>query len=251
MRERVVLVTGAGSGIGAATARRLALPGTALLLHTRANAAGLEAVAEAGRAAGAEVATVLADLADPEAPARILAEGRAAFGAIDQIVSNAGFAQKGLFGGLAASDLERGFEAMPLAFLRLVEAALPDLRASRWGRVVVISSFVAHLFGTGGLHFPTSGAAKAALEALARSLAAQLAPEGVTVNCVAPGFTRKDSGGHAATSPEAMERTRALIPTGRLCTPEDIAAATAFLLSREAGQITGQVLHVDGGLSLA
>jgi 3-oxoacyl-[acyl-carrier protein] reductase len=249
--ERVILVTGVGSGIGAATARRLAGPGTALLLHTRANASGLDAVASEALAAGAEVETVLGDLAEPEAAEHLVGRARAAWGRLDQIVSNAGFAQKGAFGSLDPGDLERSLAAMPVAYLRLVEAALPDLLASDWGRVVVVSSFVAHRFGTGGLHFPVSGAAKAALEALARSLAAQVASRGVTVNCVAPGFTRKDATGHAATSPEAMERTRALIPTGRLCEPADIAAAIAFLLSREAGQITGQVLHVDGGLSLA
>lgn len=251
MRGRVVLVTGAASGIGAATARGLAGAGTALILHTRANAASLEAVVAECREAGSEVTSVLADLAEPEAPARLVAEGRAAFGALDQIVSNAGFAQMARFGGLAPVDLHRSFEAMPVAFLGLIEAALPDLLRSPWGRVVAVSSFVAHSFGAGGLHFPASGAAKAALEALAKSLAAQLAPKGVTVNCVAPGFTRKDAAGHAATSREAMERTRALIPTGRLCTPEDVAAAVLFLLSREAAQVTGQVLHVDGGLSLA
>jgi NAD(P)-dependent dehydrogenase (short-subunit alcohol dehydrogenase family) len=246
----VVLVTGAASGIGAATARRLAGPDTALLLHTRGNAAGLDAAAEACRGAGSEVVTALADLADPEAAPRLVADARSAFGRLDQIVSNAGYAQRSEFGQLGAQDLRRAFEVMPLAFFGLVDAALPDLETSGWGRVVVISSFVAHLFGTNGLHFPASGAAKAALEALAKSLAAQLAPCGVTVNCVAPGFTRKDSG-HAATPPEAMERARSVIPTGRLCSPDDIAAATAFLLSREAAQITGQVVHVDGGLGLA
>ena len=250
MTERVVLITGAASGIGAATARRLAGPGTALVLHTRGNAAGLNAVAEGCRAAGSEVATALGDLADPDAAPRLVADARSAFGRLDQIVSNAGYAQRSEFGQLGAEDLRRAFEVMPLAFFGLVDAALPDLEASGWGRVVVISSFVAHLFGTNGLHFPASGAAKAALEALAKSLAAQLAPCGVTVNCVAPGFTRKDSSGHA-TPQAAMEQARAVIPTGRLCTPEDIATATAFLLSREAAQITGQVIHVDGGMGLA
>lgn len=247
----MVLVTGAGSGIGGAVARRLAEPGTALLLHTRLNLEGLEAVAAEARGAGAEVETALGDLAEAQTAERLVARARATWGTLDQIVSNAGFARKGTFGSLSAAELERSLEAMPVAFLRLVEAALPDLVSSGWGRIVVVSSFVAHRFGTGGLHFPASGAAKAALEALANSLAAQVASRGVTVNCVAPGFTRKDPTGHAATSPEALERTRALIPTGRLCEPEDIAAAIAFLLSREAGQITGQVLHVDGGLSLA
>lgn len=251
MSDRVVLVTGAASGIGAATARRLAGPGTALVLHTRSNVAGLEAIANVCREAGSEVAMAIADLGEADAPARLVTEARKAFGRVDQIVSNAGYAQRAEVGQLTVDDLRRAFEVMPVAFLGLVNAALDDLEASPWSRVVVISSFVAHLFGTNGLHFPASGAAKAALEALAKSMAAQLAPRGVTVNCVAPGFTRKDPSAHAATSSDTMERTRSVIPTGRLCTPDDIAATAVFLLSREAAQITGQVVHVDGGLMLA
>ncbi|WP_309082914.1 SDR family oxidoreductase [Chelativorans sp.] len=249
--ERVVVVTGAASGIGAAIARQLAAPGTALMLHTRLNEAGLSALAQECAAKGAATATFLGDLADPEIPARLVEAARQGFGRVDQIVSNAGQAQQNRFGTLTDEDLQNAFETMPFAFFRLVDAALPDLEKSDWGRVLAISSFVAHLFGTNGLHFPASSAAKAALEALAKSLAAQLAPLGVTVNCIAPGFTRKDAAGHAATSRKTMESAAELTPTGRLAEPADIAAAAAFLLAREARQITGQVVHVDGGLMLA
>lgn len=248
--DRVILVTGAGSGIGAAIARTLAKPGTALMLHTRANATGLEGVAADCTQAGATVATCLGDLAEAPVPEAVVAATRSAFGRVDQLVSNAGQAQRSTFGTMTDADLNRAFQVMPMAFFRLVDAALPDLAASRWGRVVAISSFVAHVFGTNGLHFPASGAAKAALEALAKSLAVQLAPQGVTVNCVAPGFTRKDAAGHPATSGAAMEAARMITPTGEIATPADIAAAVAFLLTEEARQVTGQVIHVDGGLML-
>ncbi len=248
--DAVLLITGAATGIGAAIARRMAQPGARLVLHTGRNAAGLEALAGELRATGAQVATALGDLAEPATAPALIETARAAFGRVDGIVSNAGRAQRGNFGTITPADLEAAFAMMPVAFLRLINAALPDLTTSRQGRVVAISSFVAHGFGTNGLHYPVSGAAKAALEALAKSLAVQLGPQGVTVNCIAPGFVRKDSGGHTATSSATMESAAAITPTGRIGEPADVAETAAFLLSPAARQITGQVIHVDGGLLL-
>jgi len=113
-----------------------------------------------------------------------------------------------------------------------------------------VSSFVAHVFRFGGGGFPASAAAKAGLEALARSLAAQLAAAGVTVNCVVPGYTRKDEGAHAALDPAGWQRAIDRVPLGRLGLPDEIAAAVAFLIGPDAGYITGQAIHVDGGLTL-
>jgi 3-oxoacyl-[acyl-carrier protein] reductase len=137
---------------------------------------------------------------------------------------------------------------MPGAFLEIANAALASLSASARGRVVVVSSFVAHRFRKGEL-FPASAAAKAALEALAKSLAVQLASTGTTVNVVVPGFTRKDEGKLGALPRSAAELAKAN-PQGRLALPEEIAATIAFLLSDEAAHITGATLSVDGGLTL-
>jgi 3-oxoacyl-[acyl-carrier protein] reductase len=248
--KRVVVITGAASGIGGALARAIAGADTALVLHTRKNEAGLGAVAAECRARGSEVETFLGDLANPDVPEALIARAQERFGRIDQIVSNAGQAARSTFGVLTPDELAAAFASMPVAFLRMVNAGLGDLMASSCGRVVVVSSFVAHGFGTGDLYFPATSAAKAALEALAKALAVQLARMGVTVNIVVPGFTRKDQGIHAAAPSEALIRAAAITPTGRLTEPLDIAAAIAFLLSDDAAQITGQTIHVDGGLLL-
>lgn len=248
-QNRVVLITGAASGIGAATALRLAGPDTALFLTTRSNENGLNATVNAAAAKGARTAHALADLSEPGSAASLVASAQSALGAIDQIVCNAGRAQKAIFGEFGREDLNTALGVNAVPFVELVNAAKSDLEASVWGRVIAISSFVANDFGVNGTIFPATAASKGALEALAQSLAFQLAPTGTTVNCVAPGYTRK-VGGHAALPPKAWEDAARATPSGRIAEPEDIAAAIAFLLSRDAGHITGQILRVDGGLSL-
>lgn len=251
--KRVILVTGASSGIGAATARRLAAPGVALLLHARGGTDGgkrpaMEAVAEEVREAGAQAEIIFSDLASDGAE-NLVRSAVGEFGRLDQIVSNAGYALPNLIGQLDREDLDRSLNVITGAFFDLVTAALPHLKRSDCGRVIAVSSFVVH-HAPGGRLFPATAAAKGALEALARSLARQLAPESVTVNCVSPGFTRKEASGHSALSKDAWRRAAEMTPNGRLAEPEDIAAAIAFFLGEEAGHITGQTLHVDGGLML-
>jgi NAD(P)-dependent dehydrogenase (short-subunit alcohol dehydrogenase family) len=247
-RRRVALVTGAASGIGAAICRVLAGPDTAILVHTRKNQAGAEAVAEAVRAAGGTAAVALGDLAEPATASAIIAQAVIQFGGLDVLVSNAGFADRTTFADQTDAGMMRSIEAIQGAFFRLAQAALPHLKQGRDPRVVAISSFVAHAFRTDLSVFPASAAAKAATEALVRALAIELAPAGVTVNTVVPGFIRKDAGTHAAFTPEQAAAQAGRIPLGRLGLPDDVAAAVAFLVSPAAAYITGQALHVDGGL---
>lgn len=248
--QRSVLITGASSGIGAAVARRLAGPGVGLLLHARKNLDGLEAVAATARERGAEVAIQLGDLSDPAVPGALIAAALARFEAIDVVVSNAGAANKTPWGVAALSDLQQASDVIETAFFQLMTAALPALKQAREGRIVAISSFVAHVFRSDVTLFPVSAAAKAGLEALVRSLAVTLAPHGVTANCVIPGFTRKDATGHSSLSADQWRSVIERVPLGRLGEPDDIAAAVAYLTSRDAGYVTGQSLHVNGGLSI-
>ncbi len=247
--SRRVLITGAASGIGAAVVRRLADPDARLFLHTRKSKDALAAVASEARAAGAHVDWAFSDLAEAGAGKALVEQAAAVFGGLDQVVANAGFAQAG---GIEAADragLDASHAAMTGAFFEIASAAMPHLKQSDAGRVVAVSSFVVHVFDADRL-FAVSAAAKAGVEALVRTLARELAGHGVTVNAVVPGYTQKDAGGHSSIGDEAWERAAKRTPTGRIATPDDVAALVAFLLSGDAGQITGQAIHVDGGLGL-
>ena len=245
---RVILVTGAASGIGAATCRMLAGPGTALLVHTRSNEAGAARVAEEVRSRGGLAQTMCGDLTEPDAAAAAVSRAVDIWGALDVVVSNAGFADRTPVASLSDAAFARSADAIVWAFLRLARAATPHFDPDRSPRLVAVSSFVAHAFRTDIPQFPASAAAKAGMEALVRALAIELAPRGATVNAVVPGFIRKDAGAHAALDPEVLRRQTASIPLGRVGVPDDVAAAIAFLASEGAGYITGQTLHVSGGL---
>lgn len=245
-----ILITGAASGIGAATARALARPGANLLLHTKSNRAGLERVAADLAGQGARTILALGDLAEPATGGRLVETAVDAFGGLDVLVSNAGFPLRPLIGTLTRSELDHAYAVISGGFFALTSAALPHLKAAgRRGRVVAISTHNAHLFLPGYLNFPASAAAKAALETLVKSLALQLAPDGVTVNAIAPGLIAKDADSQEATlSPAEWQQLKARIPMGDLGAPADIAATVAFLCSPASRYITGQILHVDGGL---
>lgn len=243
-----MLVTGAASGIGAAVCRAMASPAAALLIHTRKNRAGAERVASEVRAAGAEAEVALGDLADPAVAPAMVAHAVELFGGLDVLISNAGFADRTAFAELSDAAMTASVEAIQGAFFRLARAATPHLTSGSDARIVAVSSFVAHAFRLDVPLFAASAAAKAGLEALVRALALELASSGVTVNAVVPGFIRKDPGAHVAIDPERLRRQVASVPLGRVGLPEEVAAAVSFLASPAAGYITGQALHVDGGL---
>jgi 3-oxoacyl-[acyl-carrier protein] reductase len=246
---RSVLVTGSGSGIGAAIARRLARPGVGILVHALRNQQGVDAVASELRRAGAETTELLGDLSQPETAGRLVERAIQFFGGLDVVVANAGFPDRRPLGVLDRAGLDYCLAVITAGFFELVTAALPQLRKGTDPRVIAISTHNAHVFRTDYPVYPGSGAAKAGLEAMVRAAAVQLAPDGITVNAVAPGLIRKQTGTEQFLSASEWDDFARKVPLGRIGEPDEVAAMVEFLASRDAAYITGQVIHVDGGLA--
>ena len=245
---RRILVTGSGSGIGAATVRKLAGPDTAVVVHALKNRAGCERVAAELRAAGAEAHVVLADISRPEEADRLVDEALSALGGLDVLVANAGFPELKRFGELVRADLDRCYNVIMGGLFQMADRALPALKQARDGRVIAVSTLNAHVFRPNYPVCPASAAAKAGSEALIRALAIELAPYAVTANCVAPGLIAKDADTEQFYDEERMKPLLAHVPLARIGQPAEVAAMIGFLCSPEAAYVTGQVIHVNGGI---
>jgi 3-oxoacyl-[acyl-carrier protein] reductase len=248
---RVALVTGASRGIGLAAARALAAAGCPVAIASR-SAERIGRAAEELRAGGARAHGLVADVADPGAPARLVAEAERILGPVEILVANAGGPRAGGFDDVGEADWERAVQQSLLGMVRLMRAVLPGMRARGWGRIVTITSATAREAGD---RLVLSNAVRAGVAGVVRTLAREVGREGVRVNNVMPGpiATERlrelyaDRGDLEAALAERAARN----PLGRLGRPDEVGDLVAFLCGEPAGFLTGASILIDGAESRA
>ena len=234
------LVTGASKGIGAAIARALAADGWNVGVNYRSDEQGAKDTVKAIEDAGGKALAVHADITDGD-PKALISEVEKGLGPVLALVNNAGVTRDGLALQLSDEDWDTVIATNLSPAFRLTRDALRGMIKARYGRVVNITSVVGTKANVGQSNY---AAAKAGLIGMTKTIAAEVARRGVTVNAVAPGFI--DTGMTAELPTDEIAK---VIPARRLGTPEDVAAAVRYLASEDAGYVTGTTLYVDGGIS--
>lgn len=235
------LVTGATGGIGGAIAKALAAQGARVALSgTRADR--LDALAAE---LGGDAVALPCNLADRAAVDALVPAAVAALGGVDILVNNAGLTRDNLALRLKDEDWDQVLEVNLSAGFRLAKAALRGMMKARFGRIISITSIVGITGNPGQANYAAS---KAGIIGMSKALAQEVASRGITVNCVAPGFIA--SAMTDVLDDAQKQRLLTTIPQGRLGAGSDIAAAVAYLASDEAGYVTGQTLHVNGGMAM-
>lgn len=245
-KTRTAIVTGGGSGMGRATALRLARDGRSVGVLD-INAASAEVVAAEIAVAGGKAIALPADVSDRAQIETAVDRTRQQFGPVTIIVNNAAVESFCPFADIEDADWDRIMAVNLKAAYMLVQIALPDMIAEGWGRVVNISAIGAQI---GAPNMVLYTATKGGVIAMTRSMAVELGPKGITVNSVSPGFIDTPMARRAIDGdkfPVPYEQILAAYPIGRLGRPEEIAHACAFFASEDAGYITAQLLGVNGG----
>lgn len=235
------LVTGASGGIGADIARALHKAGATVALSGTREAPLQELAAELGGRAH----VVTCNLSDSAAVEALPKDAAAAMGSVDILVNNAGITRDNLAMRMSDDEWSQVIDVNLTSTFRLCRGVLRGMMKARWGRIVNISSIVGSTGNPGQVNY---SAAKAGMVGLSKSLAFEVASRGITVNCIAPGFIATAMTDKL--NDDQKGRILAQIPSGRMGTPAEIAAAVLYLASTEAGYVTGSTLHVNGGMAM-
>ncbi|MBE3572641.1 MAG: 3-oxoacyl-[acyl-carrier-protein] reductase [Moorella humiferrea] len=245
LQEQVAIVTGASRGIGRAAAMALAGAGARVVVNYVRQAAAAEEVAAAIKDNGGEAITVAGDVGDYEAAKNLIQTAVEHFGRVDILVNNAGIARDGLAARLKPEDWEAVLRTNLTGVFNCCQAALKPMLRQRYGRIINVTSVVGLRGNAGQVNY---AAAKAGIIGFTKSLAKEVASRGILVNAVAPGFIATEM--TAVLHEGLKEEFYRHIPLGRPGTPEEIADVILFLASPASRYITGQVIVVDGGLTL-
>ena len=248
LKDKVAIVTGSSRGIGKAVAERFAREGARIVVNYVRNKKAADAVAAGIRKAGGEAIAVKADVSKRADAERLIKSAIKAFGRLDIVVSNAGIVIDRPFIESTDEDWIASIENNLHGFFNVCQAALKPMLKQKWGRIIATCSCITEVADFGGNKFSVCTASKGGITAMLRPIAAEVAREGVTVNGVSPGYIATEMLGEI--DPAGLEATLGLVPMRRYGKPEEIAAAMAFLASEDAAYITGQVLRVNGGLSM-
>jgi 3-oxoacyl-[acyl-carrier protein] reductase len=239
----VAVVTGGGRGIGAAAARQMAAAGAQLAIVYRNDDAAAGSLVSAIRSSGGRADAFKADVSDPAAVKRVIADIARRYGRIDALVNSAAVLETRPVGELTAEHFDRLFHTNTRGALLMIQEAVPHFPASGGHIVNMASSLV---FGPIPL-YTVYTASKAAVVSMTLSLSKELGPRGIRVNCVSPGLTRTDM--TRDLPPELFDKLRSLTPLGRLGTPEDVAKVIAFFASPDSGWVTGRTIETEGGIN--
>ncbi|HQR48173.1 MAG TPA: 3-oxoacyl-ACP reductase FabG [Steroidobacteraceae bacterium] len=242
LENELALVTGASRGIGRAIALELGRRG-ARVVGTATTGQGAAAISDALAAAGLKGRGVVLDVSSAASVESCFKEVEAAEGAPTILVNNAGITKDGLLMRMSAEDWQAVLDTDLTAVYRTCKAVMRPMMKARRGRIVNIASVIAVMGNAGQCNY---AAAKAGMIGFSKSLAREVGSRGITVNVVAPGFIVTDM--TDALNDEARKALLAQVPLGRLGSPDDVAHAVAFLASPQAGYVTGETLHVNGGM---
>lgn len=240
---KVALVTGGSRGIGKQVCLRLAAMGAKVGINYVSNASAAEQTKAEIEQAGGSAFLAPFDVSDSSAVQKAVKEIIGTHEAIDILVNNAGITRDGLMARMKDGDWDQVLNTNLKSAFICSKAAMKTMMKKRWGRIVNMTSVIGFLGNAGQVNY---AAAKAGMVGLTKSMARELASRGVTVNCVAPGYIVTDM--TSELSEEIQEAIKAQIPLGTLGQAKDVAAAVAYLASPDSGYVTGQTLHVNGGM---